>query len=59
MSSSSGRPGENCPTLGVDAVSLDRFVDVRTNESELLIYDQESEDAWIQSDMYFARGRMI
>jgi len=56
MATSSGRPGENCSTLGVEAVSLDPFADVETNDGELIIYDEENEEAWIQSDTYSHRS---
>lgn len=55
MAASSTCPGEDCSTLGVDAVSLDEFADVETNDGELLVYDEENEDAWIQSDVYCPR----
>jgi len=56
MAASSTCPGEDCSTLGVDAVSLDAFADVETNDGELIIYDEENEDAWIQSDTYSYRS---
>jgi len=37
------------PSVGIDAVSLDRFTSIRTEDGELIIYDREDEDAWIQS----------
>ena len=56
MATSSACPGENCSTLGVEAVSLDPFADVETNDGELIIYDEENEEAWIQSDTYSHRS---
>ncbi|MFC6942731.1 hypothetical protein ACFQE8_22690 [Salinirubellus sp. GCM10025818] len=55
MATSSTCPDENCSTLGVDAVSLEPFADVKTNDGELIIYDEENEEAWIQSDTYYHR----
>ena len=43
-----------CPSVGVDAVGLQRYEDVTTYEGDLLVYDVESEDAWIQSDCYYS-----
>lgn len=51
-------PGEYCSTLGVDAVSLDAFADVDTDEGELIIFDEETEEAWVQSDSYASRDVM-
>lgn len=45
----------DCPTIGVEAAALERFADVSTDDDDLLIYDREEVDAWIQSDLYFAR----
>lgn len=57
MAASSTCPGENCSTLGVDAVSLDAFTGVETSDGELIIYDEENEEAWIQSDIHSHRSR--
>jgi hypothetical protein len=48
-----------CPTVGVDAVSLDRFAAVDTGGTDLLIYDRNGENAWIQSDLYYSRETCI
>jgi hypothetical protein len=45
---------DECPSVGVDAPSLERYEDVVTYEGELLVYDVESEDAWIQADCYYS-----
>ena len=58
MTAASTCPGENCSTLGVDAVSLEAFADVETNDGELIVYDEENEEAWIQSDTYAPRDRV-
>lgn len=49
----------DCPTVGVDAVSLERFVDIETEDGQLLVYDRDNEDAWIQSDLRVTRGSMV
>jgi len=47
------------PTIGVDAVPLDRFADVGTEEGQLLVYDRDDETAWVQADLYVPRGTML
>lgn len=46
-------PSGECPTVGVDAIPLDDFVAIDNGGTEVLIYDRNAEDAWIQSDVYF------
>lgn len=36
-------------SIGVDAVSLERYSAVQTDDSQLIVYDERIEDAWIQS----------
>lgn len=48
-------PPEDCPTVGIDAIALERFADVSTDDGELLVYDCENEDAWLQSNLYYTR----
>jgi len=55
MSTESYCPSGECPSLGVDAAELEEFANVQTGEGEVLIYDVENEDAWIQSTVYFDR----
>lgn len=52
-------PSADCPTLGVDANRLERYADVDTGDGEWLIYDQDAERAWIQSDLYYSREACI
>ena len=59
MSTEAHSPPEDCPTIGIDAVALERFADVVTDDGELLVYDQENEDAWIQSNQYYTRNACI
>jgi hypothetical protein len=49
----------DCPTVGVDAVSLDRFAGVRTEDGQLLVYDRDDENAWIQADLHVSRETMV
>lgn len=43
-------PPDQQPSIGVDAVSLERYSAVQTDDSQLIVYDERIEDAWIQSD---------
>lgn len=45
---------DECLSVGVDAVPRHRYEDVTTYEGDLLVYDVESEDAWIQADCYYS-----
>ena len=38
------------PSIGVDAVELDRYSGIDTGNGELIVYDEKVESAWIQSD---------
>ncbi|MHC3438651.1 hypothetical protein ACYJ1Y_11280 [Natrialbaceae archaeon A-gly3] len=37
-------------SIGVDAVSLERYSAVRTADTQLIVYDELIEDAWVQSN---------
>lgn len=50
---------DDCSTLGVDAHSLARYRAVETDDHKWIIYDDEYEDAWIQSDVFFPRATCI
>lgn len=50
---------DDCQTLGVDARSLARYRAVETEDSEWIVYDDENEGAWIQSDVYFPRASCL
>lgn len=53
-------PTDDCPTLGVEAVDLGRYVDVLTEDGGLLLYDRrEGSDAWIESDLYHPRASCV
>ena len=59
MSIEAHYPPDDCPTVGIDANPLERFADVSTDDGELLVYDRENEDAWIQSNLYYAREACV
>ena len=46
------------PSIGVDTVSLDRYSDVDTDDGELLIYDEQRADRWIQCDFWIPAESM-
>lgn len=46
---------DDCSTVGVDARSLERYADVDTDDGARIVFDEDSEDAWIQSDVYYPR----
>lgn len=37
-------------SIGVDAISLERYSTIQTDGDEIILYDEENDDAWIQSD---------
>jgi hypothetical protein len=51
-------PGESCTTLGVDAVPLDDFDDMESGDGDLIVYDVNEEEAWVQSSLYVSRESM-
>lgn len=46
--------GSDRPTVGADAPELDRFAAVETDGGDLLVYDEDEEGAWLQSDVYYS-----
>lgn len=54
MATNADRRTGDCPTVGVDATSIDRFTATTTDDGDLLLFDEELEDAWIQSDVYLS-----
>lgn len=44
--------GRRYPTVGANAADLVAFEAVETATGDLLVYDDENEDAWLQSDVY-------
>jgi len=45
-------------TIGVDVPELTRYADISLETGEVVIYDSDNEDAWIQSDSSKRRGAM-
>lgn len=46
-------------TIGVDAAPLERYLAVRTDGAQLIVYDEQIDDAWIQSDDWIDALTMI
>lgn len=46
------------PSLGVDAVDLNRYSAIDTDDGEMIIYDEECENGWIQCNFWIARNSM-
>ena len=46
------------PTVGIDAVSLERYSEINTANGELIIYDEENPDGWVQCDFWIAAESM-
>ena len=49
MSTDTAHPNKQ-PTIGVDAALLEQYSAVQTETDQLIVYDEQNEDAWIQSD---------
>ena len=45
------------PSIGIDAVSLDRYSDIDLGD-ELMIYDEQREDGWIQCEFWIPADSM-
>ncbi|SER66567.1 hypothetical protein [Natrinema salaciae] len=43
-------PSDQHTTVGVDAVSLEQYSAVQTDDLQVIVYDERIDDAWIQSD---------
>lgn len=39
-------------TVGVDAVDLSRYQDIKTNSGDILIYDKYGGERWIESSLW-------
>lgn len=44
--------GDRSRSIGVDAISLERYSSLEFDGAELLIYDESNDDAWIQADVW-------
>jgi len=49
MSTDTTHPDQQ-PTIGVDAAPLERYSAIQTETDQLIVYNEQNEDAWIQSD---------
>jgi hypothetical protein len=58
MTATSRCPEDDPATLGVDAVSLERYEEMQGSEDDLFVFDVTTEDAWVQSDLYVPRATM-
>lgn len=50
MSETSTDDADEYTTVGPDAAGYDRYAAVSLADGELLLYDRDEEDAWLQSD---------
>lgn len=46
------------PSLGMDAVDYEPYSDTRTMEGDLMIYDEQSVQHWMQSDFWLPLNEM-
>jgi len=46
----SNEDGAEYQTVGADATEFERYADVRLEEGEVVVYDRDNEEAWIQSE---------
>lgn len=51
--------GSDYTTVGVDAPRMERYADLTTEDGDVLVYDQDNEDAWIQSDTALRRELVV
>lgn len=59
MTMSHQQLGETADTVGIDAIPPDAFDATDTYEGEMIVYDRENEDGWIQSDLYYPRNQIV
>ena len=50
---------DDCTTVGVDARPLERYEDVVAEDGDLIVYDNEDQEAWIQSDVFYPRASCV
>jgi hypothetical protein len=46
-------------TVGPDAVELESYAEVNLESGEVIIYDEDNEDAWIQSSSAIGLDFMV
>lgn len=59
MGTETAAPAGDRPPTSTDDGPLKRFADVTTHEGDLLVYDVDEEDAWIQADLYYSRDALV
>lgn len=42
------------PSIGIDAIDFDQYSHVDTADDELIVYDEENGDGWIQCDFWIS-----
>ncbi len=52
MTTDTQPPPDGEPTMGPGALSYDRYESVETADDELIVYDTDDDDAWIQSSVF-------
>ena len=50
---------DRMPSVGVEAVDLEPVRDLRINNEELMMFDEQRREAWIQSDVWIGSNDMI
>jgi hypothetical protein len=58
MATANTCPDEDCTTLGIDAIPLGDFDGMESGDGDLIVFDVNEEDAWVQSDLYVSRESM-
>lgn len=56
--SASSSEDERFVTIGIDAHTEGRYADVTLEDGEVMIYDEDNQDAWFQSDSAIALDMM-
>jgi hypothetical protein len=58
MSAEKPEPAGNRDPPSTDAVPLDDFDHIRKSDGELIIFDGDGEDGWVQSTCYMSRAEL-
>ena len=59
MGTETAAPSGDRPPVDEDAAPLERYADVTTYDGEMLVYDVDEEEAWIQADVYYSRDALV
>ena len=46
------------PSIGIDAPSLEPYSELRTTDGEIIIYEEDSSEAWIQCSLWIQTESM-